>query len=57
MSDMNIHMYGSINVWQTYTMYVSVDVTDIHICMPVLTYDIHTLMYASVSYMYGSINV
>ena len=57
MTDIHIHMYGSINVWQTYTMYVSVDVTDIHICMPVLIYDIHTLMYASVSYMYGSINV
>ena len=57
MSDMHIHMYDSINLWQTYNMYVSVDVTDIHICILVLIYDIHALMYASVSYMYGSINV
>ena len=57
MSDMHIHMHGSINVWQTYTMYASVDVTDIHICILVLIYDIHTLMYASVSHMYDSINV
>ena len=41
-------MYASIDLWYTYTMYVSVDVTDIHICMPVFIYDIHTHMYASV---------
>ena len=57
MSDMHIHMYGSINVWQAYTMYASVDVTDIHTCILVLIYDIHTLIYASVSYMYDSIIV
>ena len=40
---MHIHMYDSINLWQTYNMYVSVDVTDIYICMPVFIYDMHTL--------------
>ena len=44
-----MYMYAStIDLFYTYNMYVSVDVTDIYICMPVFIYDIHTHVYASV---------
>ena len=42
MSDMHIQMYDCINLRQTFNMYASVDVADIHICIQVLIYDIHT---------------